>query len=87
MKIEIHREKRDVAGDVEMAEAVVELDAIVDVQRVIRHVDVVEVEVAMAIADPAVAPRVCRKAPAAVRNSFREGADRLEGLPRAGFCR
>ncbi len=53
MKIQIHRQKSRIARDIKVAEAVVELDAVIDMQCVIRHVDVIEMQVAMAIADPA----------------------------------
>lgn len=52
VKIEIHREERRVAGDVDTAEPVVEFDAVVDRQPGRREMDVVEVQVAVAIANP-----------------------------------
>src|SRR5438045_8349802 len=50
-KIKIHRQKSDVIGDIDEAEAIVEFDAIEDRKGIWRYVDVVEVEVAVTIAN------------------------------------
>src|SRR5437764_8882093 len=50
-KIKIHRQKSDVIGDIDEAEAIVEFDAIEDRKGIWRDVDVVEVEVAVTIAN------------------------------------
>src|SRR5207237_2709284 len=50
-KIKIHRQKSDVIGDIDEAEAIIEFDAIEDRQCIWRDVDVVEVEVAVTIAN------------------------------------
>src|SRR5207244_10795031 len=51
-EIEIHRQEGDVVCDVDETETVVELDAIEDRQCLRRDVNVVEVEIAMTVADP-----------------------------------
>ncbi len=81
MVVEIHRQKRHVVGDVKVAEAVVELDAVVNVQRVIRQMHVVEVEIAVAVSDPTLRHALFKqRAPPLVTN-LREGLDRLESSP------
>src|SRR5437660_12022403 len=50
-KIKIHRQKSDVIGDIDEAEAIVEFDAVEDRKGIWRDVDVVEVEVAVTIAN------------------------------------
>ena len=51
-EIEIHRQEGDVVCDVDETETVVELDAIEDRQCLRRDVNVVEVQIAMTVADP-----------------------------------
>ena len=51
-EIKIHREKCEIVRDVDEAEAVVELDAIEDGHRLRREMDVIEVQIAVAIANP-----------------------------------
>src|SRR5437899_1649962 len=50
-EVKIHCQEREIVRDVDETEPVVELDAIEDRQPVRREVNVVEVEIAMAIAD------------------------------------
>ena len=52
LEIEIHRQKREVVGDVDEAESVVELDAIKDGGRLRAKMDVIEMQIAVAIEDP-----------------------------------
>ena len=48
-EIEVHRQKGEIIGDVDKAETVVEFDAIENRQCSWRDVDVIEVEIAVAI--------------------------------------
>ena len=50
-EVEIHREKGEIVRDVDEAQAIAELDAIENRDRFRRDVDVIEVQVAMAIAN------------------------------------
>ena len=49
LEIEIHRQKGEIVSDIDEAEAIVEFDAIENRQCIWRDVDVVEVEIAVAI--------------------------------------
>lgn len=53
LEIKIHRQEGEVIRDVDEAEPVVEFDAIEDGCRFRREMNVIEVQVAMAIANPA----------------------------------
>ena len=53
-EIEIHCQKREVVGDVYETEAVVKLDAIEDGGRLRSEMDVIEVQIAVAIKNPVV---------------------------------
>ena len=77
--VEVHRQEGDVAGHVHVAEAVVELDAVVDVQRARREVDVFEMQVAVAVANPPRAHPRGKKARVPRVEPVGESADRLEG--------
>src|SRR4030095_12514831 len=51
-EIQVHREESNVAGYIHVPKAIVKFDAVVDVERARRKVNVLEVQVAMAIANP-----------------------------------
>ena len=52
LEIEIHRQKCEIIRDVDEAESIVELDTIEDGCRFRREMDVIEAQIAMAIANP-----------------------------------
>ena len=51
MEVQVHRKKGRVVGHVHVAKTVVELDAVADVQGARRDMDVIEMQIAVAVPD------------------------------------
>ena len=91
--VQIHRQEGGVVRHVHVAEAVVELDAVVDVQRARRDMNVFEVQVAVAVADALFLdargeePRVPRRTGSCKSESSRRPGGRSSVADELSVCR
>ena len=55
MKVEVHGEEGHIAGDIYLPETVSEFETVIDLYLIAAEVNVFEVQVAVAVANPAIA--------------------------------
>jgi hypothetical protein len=81
-EVEIHREKGEVVRDIDKAEAIVELDAVEDGDRVARDVYVFETQIAVTIEDTTAHDAFLKHALVRGEEAVRVVANRFEGCAR-----
>ena len=78
VELKIHRQEREIARDINVTEAGVELDAVIDVHRIWGEMDVLQMQIAMAIADPSAADARVQKLLPLLIKRVRKMNDRVE---------